>query len=162
MVLKTNQSFGNNIDANYSRNKVAEFEKNNPEFKKWAKDVYDYLKADKKELVNNGVISQELSDRFEEMYPHYVPIQRVDTRGQVINVPLDTKRTGINTPIKKAKGGSSDISPLFETIANRTEQTYRASARNSLGLELRNTLAKLNELNSTDENKFLIFQINML
>lgn len=152
MVLKTNQSFGNNIDANYSRNKVAEFEKNNPEFKKWAKDVYDYLKADKKELVNNGVISQELSDRFEEMYPHYVPIQRVDTRGQVINVPLDTKRTGINTPIKKAKGGSSDISPLFETIANRTEQTYRASARNSLGLELRNTLAKLNELNSTDEN----------
>lgn len=104
------------------------------------------------ELVNNGVISQELSDKFEEMYPHYVPIQRVDTRGLAIKVPLDTKRTGINTPIKKATGGSSNINPMFETIANRTEQTYRASARNSLGLELKNTLAKLNELNSTNEN----------
>lgn len=85
------------------------------------------------------------------MYPHYVPIQRVDKNAQAIGVPLDTRRTGINSPIKKAKGGSSDISPLFETIANRTLQTYRASARNSLGLELMNSLETLGELNGTNE-----------
>jgi len=86
------------------------------------------------------------------MYPHYIPIQRVNNKGQAISVPLDTRRTGINSPIKKAKGGSSDIAPMFETIANRTLQTYRASARNSLGVELKNSLQKLNELNSTDED----------
>ena len=140
--------FGKNIGKDYSERAVAEFEKNNPEFKEWAQDVYDYANADKAELVKNGVISQELSDKFAEMYPHYVPIQRADKLGNAINLPLDTRRTGVNTPIKQAKGGSSDLNPLFETLAGRTMQTYRASARNSLGVELKNTLESLNSLNS--------------
>lgn len=144
--------FGDKIGADYSRRAIAEYEKSNPKFKEWAKDVYDYLKADKAELVKNGVISEELSRKFEELYPHYVPIQRADKLGNAINVPLDTRRTGINTPIKKAKGGSSDINPLFQTMANRTMQTYRASARNSLGVELKNTLQKLNEFKSNESN----------
>ena len=144
--------FGDKIGADYSTRKIAEYEKSNPKFKEWAKDVYDYLKADKAELVKNGVISEELSRKFEELYPHYVPIQRADKLGNAINVPLDTRRTGINTPIKKAKGGSSDINPLFQTMANRTMQTYRASARNSLGVELKNTLQKLNEFKSNESN----------
>ena len=144
--------FGDKIGADYSQRKIAEYEKSNPKFKEWAKDVYDYLKADKAELVKNGVISEELSRKFEELYPHYVPIQRADKLGNAINVPLDTRRTGINTPIKKAKGGSSDINPLFQTMANRTMQTYRASARNSLGVELKNTLQKLNEFKANESN----------
>lgn len=148
--VKNKPVFGKGISEFHSKNKVVEFEKNNPEFKKWAQDVYDYLKADKMELVKNGVISQELSNKFEQLYPHYVPIQRVDKNGNAINVPLDTRRTGINAPIKQAKGGDSNINPLFQTMANRTMQTYRASARNSLGLELRNTLQKLNNYNGTD------------
>lgn len=147
--------FGDNITADYSKRKVAEFEENNPEFKKWAKDVYDYANADKSELVKNGVISQELSNKFSEMYPHYIPIKRVNTKGNAINVPLDTNRTGINSPIKKATGGSLDINPLFETMAERTLQTYRASARNSLGIELKNTLQVLNELNAETNQESL-------
>ena len=140
--------FGKNIGKDYSERKVKEFEKANTKFKEWAQDVYDYANADKAELVKNGVISQELSDKFAEMYPHYVPIQRANKLSNAINLPLDTRRTGVNTPIKQAKGGSSDLNPLFETLAGRTMQTYRASARNSLGVELKNTLESLNSLNS--------------
>ena len=149
-VVKNKPVFSNEITAEISKQKVAEYEQKYPKFKEWAKDVYDYNNANKKELVRTGVISQELADKLDEMYPHYVPIKRVDTRGNAINVPLDTNRTGINAPIKKATGGTSDILPLFETMADRTLQTYRASARNSFGVELKNTLQKLNQYQQTD------------
>ena len=132
--------FGKIVTAKVSQEIVNKYEKNNPEFKKWAKDVYDFLDANTQELVKTGVISEDTRQLFKEMYPHYVPISRVDNKGNAIAVPLDTRRTGVNSPIKKAKGGNSDIKPLFETIADRTLQTYRASARNNFGVELLNTL----------------------
>ena len=138
--------FGDSVTAKMSIQKVAELEKKHPEFKEYAQDVYDYLDANTKELVDNGVISKETQQLFKDMYPHYVPISRARNKGQAINVPLDTGRTGINSPIKKATGGSSDINPLFETMADRTLQTYRASARNSFGVELKNTLGKTNQI----------------
>lgn len=150
--IKNKPVFGEEITAEYSKQKVAEYEEQYPEFKSYAQDVYDFLDANKKELVDSGVISQELSDKFKEMYPHYVPIARVDKSNNSIQVPLDTKRTGINSPIKKAKGGSQDIQPMFHTIADRTLQTYRASARNAFGVELKNTLEKNNLLNSINED----------
>lgn len=139
--------FGDSVTADMSRAEIAKIEEQHPEFKKYAKDVYNYLDANKQELVDRGVISQETSDFFKERYPHYVPIQRITSKGNSISVPLDTGRTGINTPIKKAKGGNQDINPLFQTMANQTLQTYRASARNNFGLELMNTLRQTNQLN---------------
>lgn len=148
--IKNKPVFSNEITAEISKQKVAEYEQQYPQFKKWAKDVYDYNNANKQELVKTGVISQEFADKLDEMYPHYVPIKRVDTKGNAINVPLDTNRTGINAPLKRATGGTSDIMPLFETMADRTMQTYRASARNSFGVELKNTLQALNQYQQGD------------
>ena len=132
--------FGSEVTAADSQEIVNQYEFSNPEFIDFAQDVYDYVNADRKLLVDNGVISQETADLWAEMYPHYVPIRRAGHNGNAINVPLDTGRTGINAPIKKATGGSSDILPLFDTMAMRTLQTYRATAKNSFGVELMNTL----------------------
>ena len=139
-VIKNKPVFGETVTADISQKIVKELEQKYPKFKEYAQDVYDFLNANKAELVKNGVISQNLSDHMSEMYPHYIPIGRVNTKGNAINVPLDTGKTGVNSPIKSAKGGSSDILPLFDTIAQRTLQTYRASARNNFGVELKNTL----------------------
>lgn len=144
--------FGDSIDAEYSRRKIADLEQEHPEFKEYAQDVYDFLNANKQAMVDSGIISQELSDELAKRYPHYVPIQRIGVEGAAINVPLDTKRTGVNAPLKRAKGGSQDIQPLFNTIADRTLQTYRAGARNSFGVELKNSLQQLNLLNQSAEN----------
>ena len=132
--------FGETITADFSRKKVAAYERNNPEFKSMAEDIYRYNAHLRKMLVDNGVISRETAALWQKMYPHYVPIRRVDSKGQNISVPLDTNKTGVNAPIKRATGGSSDITPLFNTMAQRTEQTYRAIARNAFGIELKNTL----------------------
>lgn len=132
--------FGDSVTAEQSRQKAANYEKHNPKFKAFAEDVYAYFKHLKKEMVKEGVISQEYSDWLDVKYPHYVPTRRVDQQGAAINVPLDTNKTGVNTPIKRATGGNSNIQPLWGTMAIRAQQTYRAIARNSFGLELKNTL----------------------
>lgn len=139
--------FGDSVTSEVSKGIVEQYENENPRFMDFAQDVYDYVNADRQQLVKEGIISQETADLWSEMYPHYVPIRRVDTNGNAINVPLDTGRTGINAPIKKATGGSSDILPLFDTMAMRTLQTYKAIAKNSFGVELKNTL------NTTIENQ---------
>ena len=148
--IKNKPVFGKRVTAKVSQDIVNKYEKNNPEFKKWAKDIYDFLDANTQELVKTGVISEDTRQLFKEMYPHYVPISRVDNKGNAIAVPLDTRRTGVNSPIKRAKGGNSDIKPLFETIADRTLQTYRASARNNFGVELLNTLQTVQNAEKID------------
>lgn len=142
--------FGDSVTSEISQKIVEQYENENPIFMDYAQDVYDYVNADRQELVKEGVISQETADLWSEMYPHYVPIRRVDANGNAINVPLDTGRTGVNAPIKKATGGSSDILPLFDTMAMRTLQTYRAVAKNSFGVELKNTLGTTIENQQTN------------
>ena len=143
--------FGDDVTAEMSQERIAEIEKEHPEFKELAEDVYKYLDRDLQELVDAGVISEELKNTFKEMYPHYVPISRIENKGNAISVPLDTKRTGIGTPIKAAKGGDGKIQSLFQTMGDRTQQIYRAADRNRFGLELRNTYDMLGELNSAQE-----------
>ena len=132
--------FGNTITAGISQQKVAELESAHPEFKAYAQDVYDYMNNLRQRMVENGIVSQETANLWSEMYPHYVPIRRVDSKGTNINVPLATDRTGVNAPIKRATGGSSDILPLFDTLGQRTMQTFKAINKNDFGVELKNTL----------------------
>ena len=132
--------FGDSITADISRKKAAQLLKQNPEFKRWAQDIYKINKQVRSKMVEGGLISQEVAKLWEQMYPHYVPVTRVDKNGLNVNVPLDTNKTGVNNPVKRATGGNSDIEPLFNSMAQRIEQTYRAIARNSFGIELKNTL----------------------
>ncbi len=132
--------YGDSVTADISRKKATRLLKQNPEFKRWAQDIYNINKQVRSKLVEGGLISQEVADLWEQMYPHYVPITRVDQNGANVNVPLDSNKTGVNAPVKRATGGSSNIEPLFNTMAQRIQQTYRAIARNSFGVELKNTL----------------------
>lgn len=147
--------FGESVTAEQSQIIVNRYEKAHPEFIEFAQDVYDYVNADKQLLVDNGVISQETADLWTKMYPHYVPTRRTTDTGLDINVPLDTNRTGINAPVKKATGGNSDILPLFDTMAMRTLQTYKATAKNRFGVELMNTMGTTIESNQTSVDEVI-------
>ena len=131
---------GDFYTADISRANASMLEQQYPEFKQWAKDIYKINDFLRDKLVADGEISQETADLWKALYPHYVPISRVDKKGNAINVPLDSKRTGIDAPIKGATGGDSTIGDLFNTIASRVEQTYLAGAKNRFGVELKNTL----------------------
>lgn len=142
--------FGDSVTSEVSMAAVSELEAKHPELKRYANEIYSINNHLRRLLVEGDVISQETADLWAEMYPHYVPIRRVGDHGLNINVPLDTGRTGINAPIKRATGGNSDILPLFDTMAQRTLQTYRAVARNRFGVELKNTLGTTVGTEATD------------
>lgn len=148
--VKNKPVFGKSVTAEMSQRAVEQYEAENPEFIEYANDVYNYNKHLLKELINGGVISQETADLFGDIYPHYVPIRREGYGGLNINVPLDSRKTGVNTPIKRAIGGSRNILPLAETMAQRTLQTYKAVAKNRFGIELKNTLGTTIESTKTD------------
>ncbi len=132
--------FGYGVTAEMSQEAANKLEKANPEFKQFAQDVYNYMGYLREMLVDGGVISGETAKLWADMYPHYVPIRRVGDEGLNINVPLDTGRTGVNAPVKRATGGNRDILPLFDTMGQRTLQTFKAIAKNRFGVELKNTL----------------------
>jgi hypothetical protein len=140
MDVENKPVFGSSITADISALEVAELERKNPEFKRLAQEVYNYMGNLREMLVEGGVISRETAQLWQEMYPHYVPIRREGHDGVNINVPLDSRKTGINAPIKRATGGNSNILPLFDTMAQRTIQTYKAIAKNRFGVELKNTI----------------------
>ena len=150
---KNKPVFGKSVTADVSRTMVAKLEAQNPKFQRYANDVYGYMTHLRQQLVDGGVISQETAKLWAEMYPNYVPIRRAGDTGLNINVPLDTHRTGVNAPVKKATGGSRDILPLFDTMGQRTVQTYKAVAKNGFGVELKNTLRTTvgNEVLSVDD-----------
>ena len=137
--------FGNSVTADVSRREVSRLESEHPELVDWAEEIYAINKHLRGLLVQSGVITQETADLWDEMYPHYMPIRRTDKDGNAVDVPLDTKRTGVDAPIKRAKGGNSDIGSLFITLADRTLQTYKAAARNRFGTELLRTLNSIVE-----------------
>lgn len=132
--------FGKSITAEMSSKTAAELEAANPEFKQWAEDIYTIQRHLRSMMVEKGVISQETADLWNEMYPHYVPIGREGKDGAAVNVALDTGRTGVNAPIKRATGGNANIRPMFNVMGERIVQTFRANAKNSFGVELFNTL----------------------
>ena len=138
--VKNKPVFGYSVTAEMSQDIASKYESSNPKFKAYAKDVYDYMNHLRKMMVSNGVISPETAKLWSEMYPHYVPIHRAGVDGLGVNVPLDTNKTGINAPIKRATGGNKDILPLFDTMAERTIQTFKAIDKNRFGIELKNSL----------------------
>lgn len=142
--------FGDSVDAEVSRKAAMQLEILNPEFKGWAEDVYAINKHLRQMMVSEGIISQETADLWQTMYPHYVPISRADHKGLNVNIPLDTKRTGVNAPIKKAEGGNSDFYNVFDTMGSRIEQTYKAIAKNRFGVELMNTIGTAYESEAPD------------
>ena len=140
LETKNKPVYGDSVTADVSREEVKRLEAENPEFKELAKAYTEYNNALRKMLVDGGVISQQTADLWAQMYPHYMPIRRDGKSKLGITVPLDTNKTGVNAPIKQATGGNSDILPLRNTMAIRTEQTFKAIARNSFGIELMRTL----------------------
>lgn len=133
-----NKGVWGDVSAAESQFEVDRLEKLHPEFKEWADDVWAYNRHLRNEMVRGRLISQKLADRLAEMYPHYVPLRRVGKDG-TIEVE-STNHVGVNSPLKSATGGNANIMPLFNTMAEKTMEVYKAVAMNKFGLELYNTL----------------------
>ena len=132
--------FGSSVTAERSQEIVDGLIRKYPEFGAYAQDIYDFNNANLQMLVDNGVISKEDMDYYNKKYPHYVPIIRNNTNTKNQMIYLAGKAATVGVPIKKAKGGNSDIIPLKEAMAMRTMQTVNSALKNDFGLELLHTI----------------------
>lgn len=155
LEVKNKPVFADEVTADKSREFVKNFEAKNPHARELADALNEYNSELRQILVDNGVISQETADHWAETYPHYMPIRRAGKNGPAVNVALDSKRTGVDAPIRRATGGNSDMESLLDVMASRTEQVYRAIARNNFGLELMHTLDTVVDTQATTIDEVL-------
>lgn len=131
--------FDYDVTADISEAKVRQYEAQNPRFKRLADEIYKYMQYERQLMVDNGIISQETADLWQEQTPHYIPIKRAVANDDPMSL-YPNKRIKVDSTIKRVKGGNQPIEHLFNTIASRTESVYNAIAKNNFGLELKNTL----------------------
>lgn len=129
--------FGEEIKPADSTKIALELENKHPEFKRYTQDIKNFNHNNLLNLKEAGLITQETIDYLEKLYPYYVPISR-DKDGKIF--VGDNERTGTNLPIKKATGGSSDIQPIKDTMAQQAIRIKRLINQNKLGQELAKTL----------------------
>ena len=155
LETKNKPVFGDEVTADVSREFVKKFEAEHGDAREISEAITEYNNELRQMLVDAGIISKETADLWANMYPHYVPIRRAGKDGAAVKVPLDSRKTGVNAPIARAKGGNSDIESLLDVMGSRTEQVYRAVARNSFGVELMHTLDTVTDTKPTSIDEIL-------
>lgn len=114
------------------KRQIQRYEKKHPEFAEAAGRVYEYQRNMLwHHGVKNGLISEELYNKLQSMYPDYVPFYRY-IEGKT---PRAGKKAGFanqRAPIKKLKGSGAEIYDPIENIVMQTNMLVSASMKNAV------------------------------
>ena len=136
--------FGSEVSATDSEITVNAYEKKYPKFYEWSKEVSKYNDNNLKDLVRNGLVSNETYNKLREMYSDYVPTFR-DITESITQYQDDL--VGNNT-LKKATESDKSILSIKESMAEQTLAIKKAIRVNKLGVELYKTLGKESKVNN--------------
>ncbi len=129
--------FGDDISSGLSKKMYKQYEEKYPNFKQYAEEIYKYLDNENQLLIDAGLITKNQSDYLKELYPDYVPVERMIENSKI---KTDDKTLTSGTGIKKATGGNSDIMTLQEAMAKRTMRLRRVIEYNNLMKEVAHSL----------------------
>lgn len=118
------------------QSEIARLEKEHPEFKQTAEDVYEYqYNLLKYFAVPSGLLTMQQVEYLHEKYPCYVPFCRVvdGKKGGSFARKALVKQGGL---IKKLKGSGLDTLSHLESIVNNTEKIVKASLRHQTAVVL--------------------------
>lgn len=152
---------GRDIGLTESSAIALELEQKHPEFKKYAKEIKEFNHNNLLNLKDAGMITQDTIDYIETMYPNYIPISRNFDGNSYVG---DNEKTGAAGPLKRLKGGNTDIQPLKDGFAEQAIRIKRLINQNKLGQELAKTLvnAKVDENVDVEESPSSLFERNTL
>lgn len=152
---------GKDIGPTESSVIALELEQKHPEFKKYAKEIKEFNHNNLLNLKDAGMITQDTIDYIETMYPNYIPISRNFDGNSYVG---DNEKTGAAGPLKRLKGGNTDIQPLKDGLAEQAIRIKRLINQNKLGQELAKTLvnAKVDENVDVEESPSSLFERNTL
>ena len=132
------QGKGSQIPLNVSQQLVQDYEKSYPQFKEWGNDVWNYGKNARQNMKDAGLISDELNNTLESMYPHYVPYMSDEDVSKYVGDLGELKPKGV---IKRAKGGAGEVLPVEEALTKYTYAYKKAVRQNELYRQIVDTLS---------------------
>ena len=119
------------VSEQKSREIIAEYEKNYPEFKAIAEKVWNYNKNLNQYRVDTGLIDQAQFDYMQKLYPHYVPTYRADSKTGIAAVK-GKNNVAISQSVKSATGSTKDLLNPIVIMARQTMETVRAGRINQI------------------------------
>lgn len=126
----------NNADSIAER--IDTYERENPTFHDASEELYEYQNHLLDLAVNSGLMDEELKDRLNELYPHYVPLYRVMDDAKQRTRGAKRGYADQNTPIARFKGSGRDIYSPIESIIQNTEKFTASCMRNDVMVEFAN------------------------
>lgn len=112
--------------------RIAQYERDNPTFHDTAEQVYVYQCNLMQLAVDSGLMSQELVDKLNEAYPHYVPLYRVMDSVSGKDGKGRKGYANQSSPLARFKGSGRDIYSPIENIMLNTEKFTKACMRNDV------------------------------
>lgn len=144
------QGVGSRVKKETSERKVKEYERQYPQLKAHAEEVWNFSKNVRNNLLDAGIINESLHKSLGEMYPHYVPYMEKRDITQYID------DTGVLKPVsvlKTAKGKATHkaLTPVQEALSKYIYNEKKQIRQNDLYREIYNTLDGEKMLIGTDE-----------
>lgn len=112
--------------------RIAQYERENGTFHDTANEIYEYNKNLMNLAVDSGLISQQLVDELNELYPHYVPLHRVMNDTNSNDGKAKRGYANQKNPIGRFKGSGRDIYSPIENIMLNTVKFTKACMRNDV------------------------------
>lgn len=123
--------------ADESRQIVAQYEKQHPEFITYQQNISNYLDTFMRTwLVGSGLMSEADYLNMKKMYPYYVPTFRVDDGIPGGGSVKSGKKIRGSNAVGKAKGGTSDILSFDEAITQKINSIITAATKNDISREI--------------------------
>ncbi len=123
------------VTPQISAAKAAQYEAKNPQFKALGDQLVNWQRQmGKAWLVDTGIISPEAWQKFIEMYPDYIPLQRSMKDIEQGGGFAGAKRGFANqtNPIKKATGSERQIISPLESIIEHVDRYVKTAKRNEV------------------------------
>lgn len=138
--------FGDNVTADVSKAKVAEYEKAHPEYKQLSGKLNTFINN----FMNtwgekSGLLSKEQIQAMRKMYPDYVPTYREFSNLEKGSSPFSKNGKGFvgqNSGVKKATGSDRPIIDPLESIMGMVDRTVKAAKYNEVGQSIVDAVRK--------------------
>lgn len=134
------QGKGSQTPLEVSQRLVRDYIKQYPQLRAWAEEVWQWSKNERQNLVDAGLIDQELANYLEQIYPHYVPyVSDYENVDQYFEGVGELKPRGI----KRAKGNAGKLLSVQDAMARYTYAQKNAVRTNELYSEIVDTLGRV-------------------
>lgn len=122
--------FDDSISFSERQNFISDVEQNHYNVARAAEEIHNWWHNFMQLfMVDTGYLTQDTLDRFEQMYPHYVPTNRVKKKGARRN-----GEGGSTYTVRRATGSTEEIYNPMDTIVQNVNTIVKMVSQNNVGL----------------------------